>query len=248
MKRIFKLLIIIASLMFLAGWDSIRADSIIKKSAAFSEAGEKIAFISEQFLGTAYQYDTLHGNPDEKEQMVINLTAMDCFTYLDYVEALRLSPSVSDFAEKLKNVRYFDGEVNFAKRRHFFTDWVADDRTSVQDITSDLPGAVTVEKIINRRTDTESWIKHIPHTMRMVTYIPGFKIDQNLAKLLKNGDYIGIYSDKAGLDVSHTGIFIRDKKGAALFRNASSKDMKVTDYPFVKYASESKGIVVFRAR
>ena len=45
---------------------------------------------------------------------------MDCFTYLDYVEALRLSNSYEEFNPKVKDIRYKNGKVSFQNRNHFF--------------------------------------------------------------------------------------------------------------------------------
>jgi len=243
-KTIYKL-ILIATLVFLVGWQTNKANMILTESVHIDKVGERIAFISSKFIDTPYMARTMKGSPDDKEELVINLDGMDCFTFLDYVEALRLSVRVDNFIENLKKVRYFNGEVNYAKRKHFFTDWVSGENNTVRDITSGLPGATTVEKIINRKSDKTNWLKNVPQTMRMVNYIPGNQVSKDVIKLLQTGDYIGIYSDKQGLDVTHTGIFIKNKKGE-FFRNTSSKLMKVTDYPFKDYVKEIKGIIVFR--
>lgn len=245
MKKIYSIFIILAMLIF-SGWNFDKAAKIITSAAKIENSGERIAYISKQFLGTPYEADTLIGGPNKPEQLVIDLDNVDCFTFLDYVEAMRLSDVPDDFVPNLKRVRYFDGDVEYVKRRHFFTDWVSGDHNTVRDVTPELPGAVTVEKYINRKSNSSNWLKSVPNTMRMVTYVPANKIDKDVIKMLKTGDYIGIYSDKHGLDVSHVGIFIRNKDGE-FFRNASSIKMKVTDYPFEEYIKKIKGIVVFRA-
>lgn len=208
---------------------------------------ERITYISSRFLDTPYKAGTMKGTPDEKEELIIRLDGMDCFTFLDYVEALRLSKNPNDFIFNLKKVRYFDGKVAYENRKHFFTDWISGENNTVKDITPDLPGSVTVEKVINRRSSDKNWLKNLPQTKRMVTYIPAKMVDKTVIKLLKSGDYIGIYTDKEGLDVTHTGIFIRDGK-KELFRNTSSKVMKVTDYSFKEYMEKIQGIVVLRAK
>lgn len=234
-------------MFFVLGFQDVRIGEILRDSFHIEKTGEKIAFISGQFLNTPYMANTLAGGPDVPEELVVNLDGMDCFTFLDYVEALRLSKNSEEFNANLKRVRYFGSEVSFAKRKHFFTDWISGDNPTVKDITPDLPGAITVEKYINRKSDTNNWLKNVPNTMRMVTYIPSDKIDKDLIKMLQNGDYIGIYSDREGLDVSHTGIFIRNEKGE-FFRNTSSIVNKVTDYLFKDYKDRIKGIIVFRAK
>jgi len=245
-KKIYKFLLLTA-LLFLFGFANEKISDILSHSTEISDIGERIAYISEQFLDTPYSAGTMKGSPDEKEELVIKLDAMDCFTFLDYVEALRLSSKVDDFPERLKEVRYFDGEVDYKKRKHFFTDWISGENNTVKDITSDLSGSITVEKYINRRSDQKSWLKNLPQTMRMITYIPSAMVTKDIVEMLHNGDYIGVYTDKEGLDVTHTGIFIRNKDGE-FFRNTSSIAGKVTDYKFDDYLEAIKGIIVFRAK
>jgi len=243
-KKSFKLILIL-SVFCLFGFDTVKLSNIINKSAKITDSGERIAYISSVFKNVPYKDNTLTGNSDEKEVLVINLKEMDCFTFLDYVEALRLSASPDDFVMNLKEVRYFNGEVTYKSRKHFFTDWVSGEQNSVKDITPELPGGITVEKFINRKSKNKNWLKNLPHTMRMITYIPSEKFDKDVLRLLQTGDYIGTYTDKQGLDVTHTGIFIRNEGGEFL-RSASSKFMKVTDYPFEKYVNGVKGIIVLR--
>ncbi len=79
-------------------------------------------------------------------------------------------------------------------------------------------------------------------TARDITYIPSASIDENTLSLLEEGDYIGIYTDLAGLDVTHTGIFIRGENGPVL-RNASSlsSNMQVVDSPSWSMCRTSRG-------
>ena len=50
--------------------------------------GEVISRVSSAFLGTPYQADTLIGGADTPEVLVANFNHVDCFTLIDYVEAL----------------------------------------------------------------------------------------------------------------------------------------------------------------
>ena len=54
-------------------------------------AGQQIGLISEAFLGTPYVANKLQGSLSTPEQLVVDFRGLDCFTYLDYVEALRQS-------------------------------------------------------------------------------------------------------------------------------------------------------------
>ena len=85
--------------------------------------------------------------------------------------------------------------------------------------------------------------------MREIRYISSKHIDEEVLLRLSMGDYIGIYSQLKGLDVSHVGIFIKDGN-RTLLRHASSatKNRKVMDEDFMEYITEKPGIVVLRPK
>jgi hypothetical protein len=72
-------------------------------------------------------------------------------------------------------------------------------------------------------------------------------VNAQVLSQLHTGDYIGIYTNLAGLDVTHVGIFVQTAHGPML-RNASSRkeNMKVVDSPFIDYVINTPGIVVLR--
>ena len=99
--------------------------------------GRRIEFLSRQFLGVPYKESTLIGTEHTPEMFTINLDAVDCFTYLDYVEAMRRSNNFATFKETLKIVRYREGKVDYTSRNHFFTDWI-ESNPFVRDVTADV--------------------------------------------------------------------------------------------------------------
>ena len=62
---------------------------------------------------------------------------------------------------------------------------------------------------------------------------------------LRIGDYIGIYAEADGLDVSHVGIIVR-RAGRIFLRHASLIERMVVDQDLRAYISEKPGIVVLR--
>lgn len=217
--------------------------------ADLSSNGEKISHYSALFKGVPYVANTLIGSNETPEQLVVNFGAVDCFTFLDYVEALRKSNSMADFYLKLVETRYINGEVDYLSRRHFFSDWVAEGTPNVLDITREITNDWRViEKRLNEDENMNKFIPQLQTKVRKITYIPSEKIDNEVVENLKSGDYIGVYTDLSGLDVTHTGIYIMTKEGP-VFRNASSKskNMKVVDTPFFNYVRKIPGIVVYRA-
>jgi Protein of unknown function (DUF1460) len=211
--------------------------------------GEDIAKISAEFLGTPYEANMLIGSPTEPEKLVIDFRGLDCFTYLDYVESFRKSKNKPEFIQQVIKTRYIDSDVSYLQRKHFFTDWSHRTPLNAQDVTAQIsPHASTVLKHLNQKKDGGKFIPSLQIVKRNVIYIPAEFIDDAVVSRLKTGDYIGIYTPIQGLDVTHTGIFVRTEKGAML-RNASSlkENNKVVDSPFMKYVQKTPGIVVLRA-
>ncbi|MFZ4835243.1 DUF1460 domain-containing protein [Rouxiella sp. Mn2063] len=209
---------------------------------------QNIANISQSFLGTPYRAHTLIGSASTPEKLVVNFDAVDCFTYIDYVQALAQSSDRQSFTENLIKVRYVDGKVSFLNRKHFFTDWAATKTPNAVDITTQVSKhAIAVRKELNLRGNGSEILPGLGITPRVVHYVPSRNINSTVIAKLKTGDYIGIYSKEAGFDVSHVGIFIRNEQGI-YFRNASSlaKNMKVVDAEFLTYVRRTPGIVVMR--
>ncbi|OLL41879.1 DUF1460 domain-containing protein [Bartonella henselae] len=211
--------------------------------------GEMIAFLSKAFLGTPYQPNMLHGSENTPEKLIIDFRGLDCFTYLDYVEALRKSTSQTEFINNVIRTRYVEGDVNFLNRKHFFTDWAYRQYKIANDITAQIsPNAVTTEKYLNKKADGANYLPGLPIVKRNITYIPSQFINEEVINRLQSGDFIGIYTKLAGLDVTHVGFFIMTDNGPML-RNASSRkeNEKVVDSPFMDYVSKTPGIIVLRA-
>jgi hypothetical protein len=235
--------------IILGKWTESRLDNIIRESSKIKVISERIEFLSKQFLNVPYKESTLIGDINTPEVFVINLEGMDCFTYIDYVEAMRLSSSFSEFKENLKKVRYQSGDVAFESRNHFFTDWEVFNKDKVRDVTEEVGGekTKTVEKVLNKKEDGTYFLPGISVKQRQIKYIPSYAIDEEVIGRLRTGDYVGIYSDIQGLDVSHTGIIIKDGDRVYL-RHASSREgnRRVVDEDLIDYISNKPGLIVLR--
>ncbi|MGH7885080.1 MAG: N-acetylmuramoyl-L-alanine amidase-like domain-containing protein, partial [Thermodesulfobacteriota bacterium] len=82
-------------------WSEDKINKLLWESNKINPIEKRIDFISAQFLGTKYLENTLIGNHNTGEILTINLDGMDCFTFLDYVEALTLSENFMDFKANL---------------------------------------------------------------------------------------------------------------------------------------------------
>lgn len=235
----------------LGGWSEEDLNGLIQQSSKMPGFGERVDFLSGKFLNTRYQESTLVGDADNPEQLVIDLEGMDCFTYIDYVEAMLLSDSFPKFVNNLRRIRYQSGEVDFSKRNHFFTDWAIHNSDNITDVTRMVggKGTRTVRKLLNKKKDGTLYLSGIPVSERQIDYVPTRYLTEKVMERLKTGDYIGIYTDKDGLDVSHTGILIR--KGDRIYlRHASSRNdnRRVVDEELLSYMSDKPGLVVLRPK
>ena len=235
-------------------WTLYELNRILYNSSEIIDAGTRIEFISRIFLDVSYKESTLIGDLTTPEVFVVNLEKVDCFTFIDYVEAMRRSGSFSGFIENLMRVRYPSGggfSSSFVNRNHFFTDWIEYNSGFVEDATA-LVGehrVIQVMKRLNLKKDGTYFIEGIKPIEREISYIPSGAIDNAVIDRLKTGDYAGIYSDEKGLDVSHVGIIIRSGDKISI-RHASSRAniRKVIDEDFINYMAEKPGLVVLRPK
>ena len=229
-------------------WTERELDRLIVEAAKIGDVGGRIDFLSEKFLGTAYREFTLIGEIETPEVLVADLSGVDCFTFIDYVEAMRMSGSFDGFIGNLQKVRYKSGRVSFQDRNHFFTDWIESNRETVADVTGRVGGPATAVaiKMLNQKEDGACWLPGIRSLRRELRYMPSSALGTALEKL-ETGDYAGIYSEKPGLDVSHVGIVIKGK-GEVFLRHASSKHGKVVDEDLGNYIANRPGLIVFRPK
>jgi len=233
----------------LGKWTTAVLDNIMREAAAITNTGERIDYISRQFLNTPYKESSLTGSISIPEVLTINLEGMDCMTFIEYVEAMRLSGSYAEFTENLRKVRYRNGEVAYEYRRHFFTDWVGYTPQTVEDVTKIIGGikSVKVRKMLNLNSDGTYILPGICITEREISCIPVDAIDSTVIERLKTGDYAGIYSDKEGLDVTHTGIIIKNNNDVYLRHASSRRDTyKITDEELINYLTVKDGLIILR--
>ncbi|WP_350284220.1 N-acetylmuramoyl-L-alanine amidase-like domain-containing protein [uncultured Croceitalea sp.] len=228
----------------------------------------QIVHIGKSFLGTPYVEKTLEIG--ETESVVINLRGLDCTTFVENVIAfsMLLQDEKSDFEEfvnSIETIRYKNGAVDgYASRLHYFTDWIRtnEQKGLVKDITAEL-GGTSVEKPINfmgTHRDLYPFLKNEANYNRILEteaelatkefcYLPQADIRQQEANI-ESGDIIALATAIEGLDVTHTGIAIRQPNGRIHLLHASiSGEVKITEEPLVDYLKKVKrniGIIVAR--
>src|SRR4030042_4688821 len=181
--------------IILGKWTKEELDSQLHESYQIKDIGKRIEFLSSQLIGLDYKESTLIGNINTPEVFVINLEGIDCFTFIDYIEAMRLSRSFSKLKVNLRKVRYKSGKVVFENRNHFFTDWREFNSDFIQEVTKKIGSkkTVKVQKMLNEKENGTYFLIGINPAQREIKYIPSDAIDDSVINKMRIGDYVGIY-------------------------------------------------------
>lgn len=157
---------------------------------------------------------------------------------------------------------------DFATRLHYTTDWFVDNQEKgiVKILTPDLPGAQPfTQKVGIMSQHPESYRQLAAHpellqdikltedkiNSRSLSYLPIDKLEE-AEPLLKTGDIVGVTTSQEGLDITHTGICLRDEQGVVHFMDASSarSRMAVTVEPEISkcftWSSKLTGVMIAR--
>ncbi len=214
------------------------------KSYNFEPYSEKYSKYSKALVGIPYVSNVLIGSEKKDEVFVIDLNKLDCFTYVEYVHALANSNNYHEFKNKVREYRYYKGEVDFYSRNHFFTDWI-----NFLGVSKVEGADLKEKKTLNKKNETEKYLDGIPLKEKYINYLSIKKATKIISDLRgsENHYIVGIVSDRIGLDVSHVGFLLWNKEGKAIFRHASSnsKYMKVVDEDFLEYIKNKPGIIIF---
>lgn len=193
--------------------------------------GERLGTIGKQFVGTPYVPQTL--DPPGPEQLVINLRALDCVTFVENVLALahfleRAPRGILEdrdraldlYSDILTSIRYRGGELDgYTSRLHYFSEWMFDnaDKGYVELVTQELGGVADEEPITFMTEHKDAYrqltglenFDRIAEIEERLSERPRYYIPQDRVKSVQDGiqtgDIIAATSTLEGLDVAHTG-------------------------------------------
>lgn len=242
----------------------------VDKNLSSKPINEIIIEIGKSFLGTDYVPNTLEKG--DKENLVIHLSGLDCYTFLESTFALARcikngKTTFEDYLKEIENIRYRDGKMkDYPSRLHYFSDWIydIDKRGLGKNITKEIGGEKLNKKIDFMTTHIDSYrqLKDNPKfveemkkiekeiSKRDYYFIPQEKIEEVEDKI-QSGDLIGITTNVEGLDIAHTGIAIRMDDGRIHFMHAPNvgKKVEITTKPLADYIKGNKkqnGIMIVR--
>jgi len=232
--------------------------------------GDIIVEIGKSFIGTDYEAFAIE--KDGEEQLVINLTGLDCTTFLE--NALVFSRLIKngkttfeDYQSELTYIRYRNGIINrYPSRLHYFSDWIYDnvEKEIVEDITKEI-GGEPINFNLNFMSTHPQFYKQLKEkpdfipviekqekeiACRSYYYIPKENVLSVEDKIL-NGDLIAFTTSKEGLDIGHVGIAVKMEDGSIHLLHAPVPGSKVqiSENHLSGYINKLKndtGIIVLR--
>ena len=212
--------------------DSDRVVSLLKEAQTLADSENVIIHYAQKFLGLPYVAHTLDQN--DEECLVINTKGLDCTrqhyftTWMTDNVADQLVSWVplpkSPLSERRRpHVDYMSSHVSAYRMLNAHQEW--------------LPAITAMEGDVNK---TE------------FAYIPKAQLSNSnqYRDVIRDGDIIGIVTNKAGLDISHVG-FARWHKDDLHMMHASSLQKKVIDdptslYGYLQRQKSAVGIVLTR--
>lgn len=242
----------------------------VNKNLAEKPIADIIVEIGKSFIGTDY---IAHGlEKDGEEQLVINLTGLDCTTFLENALVLARcvktgKNSFEDYMSELQFIRYRGGMIDqYTSRLHYFSDWIYDNAKKgiVKNVTEEIGGEKIKFKIDFMSTHPESYkqlkdnpgfIPVIKKQEKEISCREYYFIskDELAAKenLIQNGDLIAITTTVEGLDIGHVGVAVKMDDGRIHLMHAPTVNTQVhiTKEPLSEYLMKYKrhsGVIVLR--
>lgn len=242
----------------------------VDKSLNQKPINEVVAEIGKSFLNTEYVAHTLEKEGDE--QLVINLTGLDCTTFLEtsltFARCIKKGKtSFQDYQNELTFIRYRDGKLDkYPSRLHYFSDWIYNNQQKgiVKDITEEI-GGKPIRFKVNFMSENPKFYKQLQDNpafipiikkqeeeinSRQYYYIPENDIEKVESKI-QSGDIIALTTSDKGLDIGHVGIALKMDDGRIHFLHAPlvGSKVQITETPLSDYAKKIKkhtGIIVLR--
>ena len=242
----------------------------VKEDLKDKPINDAMVEIGKSFIGTEYLAHGLEADGDE--QLVVNLTGLDCTTLVENTLAFSRcvkmgTTSFEDYLGELQFIRYRDGVIDgYPSRLHYFSDWITNNvnKDVVEDLTKKLGGEPIKFKLDFISTHPESYVQLeenpalIPVILQQEEEINSrtyyFISKEDFASkenLIEGGEIIAITTTVEGLDIGHVGIAVKMDDGRIHLLHAPSPDTKVhiteltlEDY-LMKYKRHS-GVIVLR--
>lgn len=242
----------------------------VNKSLSEKPINEVLIEIGKSFLETEYVAHSLE--KEGEEQLIINLTGLDCTTFLEtsltFARCIKKGKTTfDDYLNELTFIRYRDGKIDsYPSRLHYFSDWIYNNeqKSIVKDITKEI-GGKKIKFAVNFMTKNPKYYKQLLENpefipvvkkqeeeinSRQYYYIPQNEIEKVEPKI-QTGDLIALTTSDKGLDIGHVGIAVKIDDGRIHFMHAPlvGSKVQISEKPlsdYVKNIKKHTGIIVLR--
>lgn len=256
--------------------DSLAVERLLETGQKERGDENRMIYYGKKFLDVPYAAHTLEVG--EEEKLVVNLSQMDCTTFVEYVAALSMCDvkgqgRFRDFCDNLTRIRYRNGVIDgYASRLHYFTWWGEDNEKMniVEEIVSDEAPFTAVQTVqidymsshplLYKRLRSDAGLIPLIKEYERATngkqyrYIPKSRLGGTREQLASvcSGDIVSIITNKRGLDTSHVGIAVWQDGRLHLMHASSLKKKVVLDsetfYNYSKKQASQLGIRVYRMK
>ncbi|MFM2170129.1 MAG: hypothetical protein RI957_358 [Verrucomicrobiota bacterium] len=228
--------------------------------------GERTSLAARSLLGIPYVNYTLEVH-DRVENPVVNLEAMDCWTF--YENALGLARMLTykrgpysplDLIHMVEIERYRNGQCDgsYLSRMHHLEEVFHDNQTRglAENLSPRLPGAERMQRQIREMTEQWESYRYLKHNPSLLTpmaqiekkvsaltvfHVPKAKVF-GVERYLAEGDICAITTHSPHQYTSHVGLIMRHR-GRAHFAHATSSRDKgrrtIFDKPISEYLGEN---------
>ena len=231
--------------------------ALIERSQSFradQPTGLLLAQLASSFLGRPYKASSLDQTNDE--WLRLDLTSFDCFLFVEQLLALSQTKTAADFINRVRLLRYQNGNVDYCSRYHYFTHWAQNGVTRgwIQDLTPSLDKGAS--RMIQLDFMSNHQNKYIPMkqkrnidcirsqesgSLTRQNYLPLTSLSKNL-NMLRTGDIFALTTRIRGLDVTHTGLIEITPEGVNAI-HAAPRVGVIRSRDFLRYVSSIEDVV-----
>lgn len=253
-----KKILVILTMIVMTACAGNNIDDQIKTRRNLSHTDRLIVYAND-FVGTPYAPDPLGEGAGFDTDPVYDFGKFDCVTYVETVIALTDADNFNDFTKRKKCISYFNCDLDYIKRKHFFEIDHNDDLIDITDTmgikTKQISGTIDRAQWMHKKSpDLKSNASAQPVTLSYISRDDVMRINTDT---LPKISVVGIVmirpelKEKIGSDVflSHTGFLVKSERGLEIW-HASSKAGNVTKQDFIEYMKSANrpGFKVWRIK
>lgn len=217
--------------------------------------GERIAAISQPFLGLPYVWDAAGEGDEDDPDPVGRYDAFDCLTFVEETLAIALAGDPVD-AAALRNAFRYRGAPSYLHRRHFMeAEWIPDavQNGLVSDITAFVGHPRTVTKTVTAAT-WKGWGRRslfrlpaeaLPVGTWSLDYLDLAEAELAVPRIPPGAILLTLRSDRPGVPmvVTHVSLVIPGKDGAMMRHATRMGTRKVRDDRLMWYVKHIRDYV-----